>query len=792
MKLQCSCGAKYAFDATPEMLAHPVKFICPSCGLDASEFVNQLIRQEFGGQASAPVPAPAPAFAPIKVTAGAPPSSPPPPPPGRLRISHEAAPTAAAPVAAAAAQATAPASKFCTKHHERATEQCFVCHKPICPKCMQMFGYLCSPLCKAKADAQGMDVPVFEGQRDVADGSFWRKTGLIAGSIGLLIVLFFGLWTWYAWFGSVPHPYFSVRFEDTDRGYSGTAQLAGKDQIVFLHGGTLARYDLKTKKAAWTQELVTKEQVDALIKEQNEAEAKANEGTGYHSHSSADSKERLARQELQAELTLHVSGQNVWVEKRRKLIHYDWDTGKVLREVTLPENEGELVESGDELQIVGLKSVTHISLASGDMRVEEYGPAGAKVVELTQNDAGGGLIGADGSQPLDPKKVEAQAANMKLQGKLALPAIISNQRHEGQLEEALKDDTGKPKSKKGPAIPDDAELFQLVSGESGFVQFSTKLLEERTETRTAMKAPPKKSALDGTVNAAHTGEIANEILNEMQRNAGGDTVSEDVSRYQVTVHIPGTEKSADWTGSVTGSPSLYVLKTVNVIAAGKSVTVLDKSNKKLWEASLTYTVSGGGEGGFRLFSREPSHYGEGPCVEHGDTLYTIDQAVLTSFDLGTGNAKWRLPSVGVVGLFFDDKDNVYVNTTTGNPDDVKYSRQIDLTRNTEEVVSKVEAKTGKTLWTAKPGGFVSYCSGKFLYVIDSYDPNPDDEEQMNDMTASLQKPPYLHIERINPSNGRIMFDYYDRNRCPVNWNFEGNSIQLIFKREVQVLRFITL
>src|SRR5579859_2241402 len=110
MKLQCSCGAKYAFEATPEMLSHPVKFICPSCGLDASEFVNQLIRQEYGAQVL-----PAPGTPDVS-----PPPPPPPPPAGRLRISHEAA--AAQPVA------TAPVSKFCAKHHERATEQCVVCH----------------------------------------------------------------------------------------------------------------------------------------------------------------------------------------------------------------------------------------------------------------------------------------------------------------------------------------------------------------------------------------------------------------------------------------------------------------------------------------------------------------------------------------------------------------------------------------------------------------------------------------------------------------------------------------
>src|SRR5438093_13496803 len=46
MKLQCACGAKYAFEVQPEMLSKPVQFVCPSCGLDSSAFVNQLVQQE--------------------------------------------------------------------------------------------------------------------------------------------------------------------------------------------------------------------------------------------------------------------------------------------------------------------------------------------------------------------------------------------------------------------------------------------------------------------------------------------------------------------------------------------------------------------------------------------------------------------------------------------------------------------------------------------------------------------------------------------------------------------------
>jgi outer membrane protein assembly factor BamB len=206
----------------------------------------------------------------------------------------------------------------------------------------------------------------------------------------------------------------------------------------------------------------------------------------------------------------------------------------------------------------------------------------------------------------------------------------------------------------------------------------------------------------------------------------------------------------------------------------------------MWQASLTYAVAAGGGG----FFREESQFGEGPCVEHGDTLYVFDQAVLTAYELNSGNARWRLPSVGVVGLFFDDKENVYVNTTTGNPDDIKYSRQIDITRQTEAVVFKVDAKTGKTLWNAKPGGYISYLSGKFIYTSTSFDPNPTDEEVVNDMTAALQKPPYLRIARIRPSDGRILWEY-TQERAPVDARFHDNSIELIFKREVQVLRYLT-
>jgi hypothetical protein len=766
MKLQCPCGAKYAFDLLPEMVQNPVKFVCPTCGLDSSEFVNEMVRREFGVPAAAePPPTPPPAPAPAA-------------PGSRLRIAHHEKPVAAAPAE--------PVSKYCQKHRGvLATEQCAVCHKPICPQCMESFGFFCSPYCQNKADLQGLNVPVYAGQKFQVERQFWRKAGSIFGAALALIALLLGVWVWYAWFGSVPHTYYAVRFEDDDRAYSGKAQLVGKDQLVFLHGGTLARYDLKTKKPVWSQELISKDEIAAAVKAENDAIAKASEGGGYSHHQLPEEVERETKIGLQQELHLRVAGQNIWVGQGEKLTHYDWDTGKVVKEITLPEFGDALIETGDELQMLGAQSVTHVSLATGESRVEQFREPGATPLATTGGKgtpATGGLFSADG-KPLDPATVAAQAQNLKLPARTALPALIANAQHEQQLEAALRDDPQHPRPKNPAGSLVGHESFQLVSGKTGFVQFSQTLLEEKIVERSAMKAPPKKSALDGDVNAAHTGEIANEMLNEIQRNNGGDTVTEDESRYQVIVHLPDAPDAADWTGEVTGQPQLFVLKTVNVIAAGKTVIVLDKTNKKLWQTSLTYAVPAGGE----IFGEE-SQFGEGPCVEHGDTLYVFDQAVLSAYELGSGNARWRIPSVGVVGLFFDPQGFIYVNTTSGNPDDIKYSRQIDITKSTDDILIKLDPKTGKTLWNIKPGGFISYLSGKYIYTVQSYDPNPSDEEQTSDM--GLQKPAYLRIARVNPANGRLMWEHY-QDRCPIDVRFNDNSIEMVFKREVQVLRYLS-
>jgi hypothetical protein len=272
-------------------------------------------------------------------------------------------------------------------------------------------------------------------------------------------------------------------------------------------------------------------------------------------------------------------------------------------------------------------------------------------------------------------------------------------------------------------------------------------------------------------------ELATEMLNEAQRSNGGDVVQEDHSRYQVTLRRPGSDNA--WIGEVIGPPRLYPLDSVNVLAAEKLIIVFDKANKKLWQSTLSYNV----KPGLATLDEESSTYGLGPCVEKNGSLYVFDEGVLSAFDIINGSARWRLPSVGIVGLFFDDHDMMYVNTTTATHDRLKYSRQIDLSQKVSSVILKIDSRNGKILWSEESKGLVNYVSGKFILASQSSIPdNPDDSD------TGLEKQPWLRIRRINANNGREVWDHFQE-RAPLDIAFDQNTIRLVFKREVQVLRF---
>ncbi|HEX4263441.1 MAG TPA: PQQ-binding-like beta-propeller repeat protein [Verrucomicrobiae bacterium] len=816
MKVQCPCGAKYSIDVTPEMARDPVRFVCPECNVDLSGPINELIHQELGVAVPAAA-APAPQAAPAAST-------------GRKRVETTSlhAPSAPAKLGIArsagtathgTAVETAPQpghgsddSQPCAKHKgELAFEHCVVCRKPICPKCMEMFGYVCSPLCRARATSTGINVPVFAGQKSLKEARQWRKVGLIGAGVTTLVVALLGGWIWYAWFGSVPHPIFSVRFPDA--AYAGSSRLCGKNQIVFLHGFQLARFGLNSKTATWSTDVITPEQVNAEVDRQmNEYKAELANAIKHGVDSEfrphvplQDEMIKDVREEMQRSLQLFIQDQNIWVVKDGKLTRYDWDTGKPGQEVALPNSYERPKLDGSELVFTeenafGQYVITHLNLASGETRTEEIGePAPSAVLAAAQKPksttgkkaaASAGLPTTPGAsnKPLDPGAVAQQAQNLPYAAKVALPATLSNSRHQEQLLKEMKDEDAQGEPHAMPASEQMA-LFgrSFVNSKYGHLQWSSKVLEQKSVERAAMKAKPAHSALEGPVSAANTAQVANEILNDMQRERGGSTITENVSRYQVTVHHPDLKDVSDWVGEVIGEPSVIQQKTVTIVAGSKMLVVLDQSNKKVWQAELGYNIGSGSQ--LEDNDLADTSIGEGPCVEQGDALYVFDAATLTAFDLATGNVRWRVPTIGIAGLFFDDQGSMYVNSTSADLESLKYSRQIDITKKTAASVLRVDCKTGKVLWDVQPGGFVSHVDGKFVFCFASHQAPDLDPDSLTTLPGMLNSA--MDLRRLDPGNGKVTFDYAEQ-RAPLSVRFKGNIIELVFRKEVEVVKFLTL
>lgn len=710
---------------------------------------------------------------------------------------------------------------MCTKHFGQvAVNRCFICQKPICPQCMALFGWVCSPLCKNKAESQGIAIPEYEGLNSVADRREWRKVGRNALAIAGGVAFVLGIWIWYAWFGSAPRVSYSARFSEPAS--SGQLYPGSQKQFIVLHGGTLARIDGKTKREVWSVPLIDKRKLadqaaasyQFLLAARKEAIAQGVDADDLEMPV-PETVDRDMVDLAASSLKLHVAGNNIWVESPEKLVQYDWETGKAGKELLLDDEADDLSRHGNEfLRLAHNNSGTQIiriNLMTGETRTETVTDPAAMLAaagnvggspraatnavsrgkgptnQLARAGVSSNLLARVGLRPgarnVDPAAIARLYQNMPVEYRLALPATLAASANQQRLRAALNDrDPVEPGGLLGEADLPEGDELRVIPTRDGYLEFGSRLIERRIVSRKVMKAPPTKSALDGPINQAATAAIANELLNEMTRETYGDTVKEDESRYQVTLRRPG---APDWTGEVIGRPGLIPVDSVDLVTGLRSIIVFDKHNKKLWETKLASDLHGGSD--FDFNSEGPA--GAGPAVERGDTLYLYDATVLTAFERATGNARWRLPSVGITGLFFDEKGMIYVNTSTASPDRVRYSRQIDVTEKTRTLVIKVDPQTGKSFWRAENDGQVAYISGKYVYTVEAA--RGMDIDGVGGVKVGARIPPHIRIKRLKPSNGRVLWEHYEM-RSPLDYHFEGNEIQILFRKELEVLRFFTL
>src|SRR5262249_49638958 len=124
--------------------------------------------------------------------------------------------------------------------------------------------------------------------------------------------------------------------------------------------------------------------------------------------------------------------------------------------------------------------------------------------------------GTPGNRPIDPNSVATSYENLSRPAKLALPAVLAANANQQRLQAEMQDaspDASAARNAANAGAREDIDVPGLMPTKDGLVQITQKLIESKTVTRKVMKDPPKKSALNGDVNASSSAAVANEILN---------------------------------------------------------------------------------------------------------------------------------------------------------------------------------------------------------------------------------------------------------------------------------------
>ena len=375
--------------------------------------------------------------------------------------------------------------------------------------------------------------------------------------------------------------------------------------------------------------------------------------------------------------------------------------------------------------------------------------------------------GAAASQEISVPRREAQTTPNDLPSNvLPTAAVLTSQVLDGKFSKTL-----------------DAMSSEFFSTGKSLLEMRVKLLAPNVTYVQSIK-PRGPSQLNGQTTASTSSSlVAAEIFNDLKRSQTGGVRPVDESKYEVRLRRWLDREPVEWHGEVIGPPAFFPLTTVDLLVAGQTLLVFDKQNNKLFESKLSYPIS-------ERFTA-PGFSGRlAPADEGTNMLYFFDQGVLTAFSLPAGEVRWRLTSFGISAIQRDDKGMLYVDSTTGGPEDVKFADTITLDK-IPPVLLKVDAANGKILWKSESRGDRSFVSGKFLY---SESVEQGGVAMAQALSDALDQPRgqgtvYFHLYRIDPDTGQTLWSLY-REAGPRDVAIERNHILLRFGDELQVFKFL--
>jgi len=375
---------------------------------------------------------------------------------------------------------------------------------------------------------------------------------------------------------------------------------------------------------------------------------------------------------------------------------------------------------------------------------------------------------------------------------------------------------GKPQSFEVPLPPRDSEISLTPDGQS-VVAMQTRVIEQRIVTNKLSTGPRVMTAagiekevdnnfdkvLNENLTAGNSLNATMQLVEQLNRRDAADQPDEtyeDLSVYEVELRrvFGGSSK---WQGKVEGEPVYYPLATVDVVAGVKDFKVLDKGGRFKWEAPLSYSLSYRALASAAYHQPEFGNYREPnalddqtgtaflfPFVEHAGRLFAYDRGVLAAFDLESGEVKWRVTSVGIRKIVFDEAGMLYACTTLDSPESIN---QPVMDRKDEPVqaIQKIDPATGTIVWLAPHLGTELFVTGKFMYSMWIGENLLDKAAAM--AAGGADPVPSCAITRIDPGSGEVLWRREYKGEPDV-FNVRGNRLLLQFPRRIEMLKFFSL
>jgi outer membrane protein assembly factor BamB len=536
----------------------------------------------------------------------------------------------------------------------------------------------------------------------------FRAIGWLAAAVALIIVALIVAWGWFAFVGSKPRLFYSVKVAGPGAGWHTEFLDAGV--ILLVSPDHATAHDLNAGKDLWSVSLSDKESAAS------------------------------------APPQTYVDKESIWICLGTRVIRLDRATGQMKLTIPIAGQFQSFTPSDTSLLVVSAKDETtrlasRIDLATGEVSTDEI------AVPRAQKQAMPNEL---------PPNVQPTAG-------VLLAQALDEQKFNKPL---------------------DAMSSEFFSTGANLVELRVKLLEPKVTFVQSIK-PRGPTHINSSLSASSSSaDVAEEVFNDIKRDQTGGVKGIDESRYQATLRRWMGAAPVEWKGEVTGVPMFFSLKTVDLLVAGQSLTVFDKANKKLFDAKLAYPVNG-------RYNPDRWDRHSVPAVEGNGGLYFFDEGVLTAFSLPSGEIRWRLTSVGISQVQFDDHGVLYVDSTSGSPEDIQYSEQIKFEK-AAPVLLKIDPSSGKILWQVAKQGQGAFLSGPFLYTASA---QQGGIAMANGLAEALNAPRpdapvYFHIYRLDPADGKILWDFY-REEAPAEFSFQQNRFLVRFGTEVQVWKFLT-